>query len=41
MEVKIDITEIPQSLYDLILEAFIEQFGDGYYTDWKISASKE
>ncbi len=40
MERVILIDEISKGLYDKILGAFIEQFGEGYFDNWEISADK-
>ncbi len=36
----LDIDEISKGLYDKVLGAFIEQFGEGYFDNWEISADK-
>jgi len=37
---RLDIEDIPEDLYQLLLREFINQFGEVTYTEWEISAEK-
>lgn len=41
MQVRLDIDLIPEDLYRLLLEEFRNQFGEGVYGVWEITAEKE
>jgi len=40
-KVKLDIDLISEDLYDELLGAFKEQYGDDIYENWEITAQKE
>lgn len=39
-KVKLDIEKIREYVHDEIMEEFAKQFGEGRYTEWKITATK-
>lgn len=40
-KVRLDIDLIPEDLYRLLLEEFLNQFGVGVYDEWEVTAEKE
>jgi len=40
LRVVLGVDTISDELYSMLLQAFKEQFGNGYYDDWTISATK-
>lgn len=39
--IKVDIDLISEECYNFLLKEFRYQFGEGYYTDWEITAVRE
>jgi len=37
---RLDIDDISEELYQLLLVEFKKQFGEAYFTEWEISAEK-
>lgn len=40
-EVRLEITEMPEKLYQALVVEFARQFGSGIFADWNLTAVKE